>query len=198
MIIPNVTVPEGSSGPWKVERFTIDDKPSIYNMRLAMDGRGVQPGTYTRLVHAQRGVVMSDTQAEKRDHIEFIVNANGRVLINGLGIGMCLAAVLNKASVEAVTVVELDQDVISLVTPHYANDSRVNIVNASAFDYKPPKGIRYGAVWHDIWDTITEDNLDEMKKLHRKYGRLADWQGSWGRDWIERKRRRERNSPWRW
>lgn len=196
-MIPNVTVPEGAAGPWKVERFTIGDQPSIYKMRLALEGRGVQPGTYTRLVHAQRGVVMSDTQAEKRDHIEFVVRAKGNVLINGLGIGMCLAAALNKPSVLSVTVVELDPDVIKLVAPHYINDSRVTIVNASAFDYKPSKGIRYGAVWHDIWDTISEDNLDEMKRLHRKYGRCADWQGSWGRSWIERERRRERSNPWR-
>lgn len=188
-MIPQVSVPEGTKGPWTIKRFTVDAEPSIANLRLAMDGRGVAPGTYTKLVHAQRGIVMSDTTAEKRDHIGFVRAARGHVLINGLGIGMCLAAVLAKDTVTQVTVVEIDADVIALVADHYATDPRVGIVHSSAFDYQPPKGVRYGAVWHDIWDSICADNLPEMTRLHRKYGRRADWQGSWCRLECERARR---------
>lgn len=181
-LLEPVTVPEGNAGEWSVQRFTID-KPPIYDM---LKGRGIAPGTYTRLMHKQRGVVMSDTPAEQRDHWEFVYKARGHVLINGLGIGMCLAAALRKPEVTKATVVELDAHVIALVGPHYLTDPRVEIVNASAFDYQPPKGVRYGAVWHDIWDDICTDNLPEMHKLHRKYGRRADWQGSWGRELTER------------
>ncbi|XAI96552.1 methyltransferase [Microcystis phage Mae-JY35] len=181
-----VDIPEGRSGPWSVERFEVD-KSSVALMRLSFEGRGCRPGTYTRLNHASRGVVMSDTPAEQRDHMGFIHRARGHVLINGLGIGMCLRAVLRKLEVSAVTVVEVDPEVIALVGPHYS-DPRLEIVNASAFDYQPPKGVRYGAVWHDIWDTICADNLPEMHRLHRKYGRRADWQGSWCRWECERNR----------
>lgn len=186
-MIPSVTVPEGSSGPWSVSRFTIGSEPSISMLRLAMSGRSTRPGTYTKLVHRSRGVVMSDTDAEKRDHYAFVAAARGHVLINGLGLGMCVAAVLSRPKVERVTVVEIDPDVISLVGPHYTSD-RVEIVEASAFDYVPPKGVRYGAVWHDIWDSICEDNRPEMIRLHRKYGRRCDWQGSWGRQVMDRMR----------
>lgn len=195
-MIPNVTIPTGTAGPWTIDKFTITDEPSIANLRLMRDGRGIKPGEYTRLTHAKRGVVMSDTTAEKRDHYAFVRAARGHVLINGLGIGMCLNACLRKPTVTAVTVVEVDADIIGLVGPHYA-DPRVAIVHASAFDYKPPAGVRYGAVWHDIWDSICEDNLPEMHRLHRKYGRIADWQGSWGRDTIEYNRsRRQRRGYW--
>ena len=145
--------------------------------------REVAPGTYTRLVHERRGVVMSDTPAERRDHVEFVVRAKGHVLINGLGLGMCLAAVLARPEVVRATVVEADPDVVALVGPHYAGDPRVEIVRADAYEYRPPKGVRYGAVWHDIWDTITSENLPGMTRLHRKYGRRAEWQGSWAR-WL--------------
>lgn len=64
----------------------------------------------------------------------------------------------------------------------------MQIINADAFAYKPPKSKRYGAVWHDIWANICADNLPEMHKLHRKYGRIADWQGSWCRWQCERNR----------
>jgi hypothetical protein len=132
-------------------------------------------------------VVMSDTPAEKQDHYGFVHAAKGHCLINGLGIGMCLKAVLLKESVTAVTVVEKSADVIALVAPYYT-DPRVEIVHSCAFEYEPPKGVRYGAVWHDIWDNICSDNIEQMKRLHRKYGRRAGWQGSWCRWECERQR----------
>ena len=121
---------------------------------------------------------MSDTPDEKRDHYEIVNRAKGHVLINGLGLGMVLAAVLKKQEVERVTVVEIDADVISLVGPHFHND-RLVIIQSDAFTYKPPKGEIYGAVWHDIWDSICDDNLSEMTKLKRRYGRRTIWQGCW-------------------
>lgn len=187
-LIEQVTVPEGKRGPWSVERFTIDKHGAMMERIHALQhGRGAtREGTYTRLMHAQRGVVMSDTPDEMRDHYGAVINAKGHVLLNGLGIGMVLAAVLKKP-VESVTVVEIDADVIALVGPHY-DDPRVSIVNASAFDYQPPKGRRYGAVWHDIWDDICADNLTAMTKLKRKYGRRTDWQGCWA-EWQCRRGR---------
>lgn len=192
--IPAVAVPEGSSGPWRIERFTVTEQEarSFRSMMLAGAGRGIEPGTYTKLVHKRRGIVMSDTPAERRDHMFFVNAATGHVLINGLGIGMCLNAVLQKPDVTKVTVVELDEDVIALSGPHYLADPRVEIVHCSAYDYQPPKGVRYGAVWHDVWDDICSDNYDAMKSLHRKYARRADWQGSWSRPEVERIVRSER------
>jgi spermidine synthase len=107
-----------------------------------------------------------------------VFHAKGHILINGLGIGMVLAACLRKPDVSRATVIEIDPDVVALFGPAYA-DPRVEVVTASAFEYQPPNGIRYGMVWHDIWDDICGDNLPEMTKLKRKYGRRADWQGCW-------------------
>lgn len=180
--IPKVDIPEGTAGDWTVERFTIHaDSPGL--LSFALKGRRLPPGQYTRLIHKRRGCVMSDTPAEKADHYEFVKQAKGKVLINGLGIGMSLNAILKNPDpaslVSKVTVIEVDRDVIDLVAPHYLNDPRVEIVHSSAFDYLPPKGDRYDAVWHDIWDSICSDNLSEMATLHRKYGRRTSWQGSW-------------------
>jgi spermidine synthase len=94
------------------------------------------------------------------------------------------------------TVVEIDPDVIALVGPTYTVDPRVEIVNADAFTY-PPAHSRYGAVWHDIWDDFSDDEYEESKRLHRKYGGKADWQGSWGRDFYLAQRRRDRAYFWR-
>lgn len=139
----------------------------------------VPAGNYKRLMRGDT-VVMSNTPMEVRTNQPIIRRAHGSVLINGLGLGMALTAILAKPAVESVAVVEKSPEVIELVAPHFA-DPRVRIINADALDYKPPSGIRFNAVWHDIWDYVTADNLPQMHTLHRKYGRRADWQDSWCR-----------------
>ena len=52
-----------------------------------------------------------------------------------------------------------------------------------------PRGMKFTVVWHDIWNHICSDNLPDMHKLHRKYGRRTDWQGSWARHLCERQMR---------
>lgn len=189
-LIEKVSVPEGRSGAWSVERFTVNPDQSRFDAIRALtrgSRRYVRPGTYTRLMRGAQ-VVMSDTPDEMSDHIEPVRRATGSVLINGLGLGMVLNAVL-KASITDVTVVEKSEDVIRLVAQHYTTDPRVTIVCADALEFQPPKGKRYDVVWHDIWDNICSDNLDEMITLHRKYGRRAAWQGSWCRAECESARR---------
>lgn len=178
-LIEKVNLPEGMSGIWSIKHFTVTKQEAEFEALRGMfnGGRYTPEGVYTRL---DRGpvCVMSDTPDEMRDHREPVWRAKGHVLINGLGIGMVLAACLRKPEVEHVTVVEMSPDVLKLVAPHYACD-RVTFVEADAFEYAPPKNVRYGVVWHDIWDNICGDNLPEMTRLKRKYGRRADWQGCW-------------------
>ena len=176
--IQKVAVPEGRRGPWSVERFALRDM-----LRTGAFDRGAAPaGTYTKLVHAGRGIVMSDTPDEMRDHLEVAARAHGSCLINGLGLGMILAAALRKPNVTDVTVVETDADVIALVGPTYDADPRLTIVHADAFAYQPPPGRRYAMVWHDIWDRISGANLDSMAALMRKFEPITDWQGCWAED----------------
>jgi hypothetical protein len=189
----DINVPDGVSGIYKIETFTVtEEQASHESMRsiFSSTSRPIGPGTYKRLMRG-RTVMMSNTPMEIRDHIGFINKACGDVLINGLGLGMCLTAILKKPEVQTVTVIELSQDVINLVGPTFGND-RVSIIQADAMTYKAPKGKRYNAVWHDIWDYITPDNLSQMGKLHLKYGGRCDWQGSWGKELCQRQQRQEK------
>ena len=192
-----VTLPEKSQGAWSIEHFTVTGKEFQNYLR----GRYVPPGTYTRL---KRGgvLVMSDTPDEMRDHLPIVNHATGSVLINGLGLGLVLKNILensNMIHITDVTVIEIDQDLIDLVGPYYGLvDHRVQIICADALTFKPPKGKRYNAVWHDIWDDICIDNLEEMKRLHRKYGRRTDWQGSWCRGICELQRAKEKREQSLW
>jgi hypothetical protein len=178
--VEQISISEGICGDWSISKFVVGDKEAMSSM-FAYRSRYVPKGTYTKLCHKVRGVVMSDTPAEMRDHSYAVYKATGSVLINGLGIGMVLKNILAKPDVTDVTVIELEQDVIDLVAHHY-QDPRLTIICADAYEWKPPKGKRYNMVWHDIWDAICSDNLKLMEKLHRKYGRICDWQGSWGKE----------------
>ena len=177
-------VPEGVSGEWRVERFSVDRDASRWDF-LTGKGRGVDPGRYTAL-RCHGGTVMSDTDDEYRDHCGLFRNARGHVLINGLGLGCALSVVRSIAAVERITVVEISADVLRLVAPTFAVDRRIEFVEADALTWAAPRGASYGAVWHDIWPNICSDNLGDMKALHRKYGRRAEWQGSWCRYQCER------------
>jgi len=179
MLMEKVTVPEGKSGEWEVSKFIISEKELGFAM-FRYGSRSPRPGEYTKLTHCN-AVIMSDTDAEMRDHYVAVINAQGHVLINGLGLGMVLQACMEKEEVTKATVVEKAQDVINLVEPHYKKmyGDNIEIIHADALIWNPPKKQRYGMVWHDIWENICGDNYEEMKTLHRRFGRRADWQGSW-------------------
>ena len=186
-------IPDAKSGDWYIDTFEVPEKPNLQMLRLG--GRAPSPGTYKRLVF-QDDTVMSNTPSEINDHLEFLRRASGSVLINGLGLGMCIVPLLEKPDVTDITVVERSEDVIKMVAHHYTVNPKVTVVHADAFEYEPEPGKRFGAVWHDIWTFITSENIEGMKKLHRKYGRKCDWQGSWARADCERQRRQDKEWEW--
>ena len=193
-------IPEGESGDWKVIKYTIDErKAEFFNLRNAINGRSyanIVAGTYTKLTR-NGGVVMTDTPMEMDTHAEFVHQAQGYVLMNGLGLGLALQAVIAKPVVNVVMVIELSPDVINLVAPCF-NHPKVTIVEGNAFTYKPelPPNGKFDVVWHDIWNEVCVDNYDEMKRLHRRYGHWAKWQGSWSRFLVEDVIKQQKEMRW--
>lgn len=179
---------------WRIEEFTVsEEQAKLGAMRAAFSfsgrGRYTAAGTYRRLMR-NGNVIMSDTPDEIADLYEFRRHATGKVLINGLGLGIAAKMALAKPEVWHVTIIEIDQEVIDLVAPTLNEDhNRLQIHCEDAYKWKPGRGERWGTIWHDIWDDICADNLGGMKRLHRKYGRHCDWQGSWCRAQCERLRR---------
>jgi len=190
-----VDIPEGVSGKWRVERFVIredDENLPLY----ALYGRPVEPGTYTRLIHSESNApMMSDTYYEVHDALHFINLAYGRVLINGLGLGAVVKALLKKPSVLSIDVVELEQDVINLVAPTYQKDRRFHVYHGDAFTYRFPKDATWDFAWHDIWPAIQTDNLPEITRLKRKYAGKVRYQEAWVEQELRELRRCERGYP---
>lgn len=203
--IIRLDVPENVSGEWQINTFSVTESDvELQKLRAIVSsnfGRYVPVGTYHRLLHKNE-VVMSNTPDEIYDHMPFLYAAEGDVLINGLGLGVVIEMLMIKQKhtglLKSITVIEKSQDVLNLVQKHYENkygnrdDIVLKIIHDDAFIYTPQPNTKYNAVWHDIWDSISSDNLPEMTCLHRRYGRRCKWQGSWARYLCEIQKKRSR------
>lgn len=172
----------GKAGVWEVKPFHISENDAKWDrVRCAINGcseRAVRAGDYWMLT--ENGCLyMSNTPAEVNDHMSFIKQAEGSVLIAGLGLGMVIKALLEKPGVTRIVVVEKSKDVIDLVGWAYTCDPRVEIVHADIFEYKPKEHFDYA--WFDIWIDIDGDNYPEIKRLHRRFARHATVKDSWCR-----------------
>lgn len=173
----------------------------MHNARALFDGMGgltrMIDGKYVRLV-VDGELMMSDTRMEKVTNTEFIRNANGRVFIAGLGVGLILHNLKPKIEsgvVKEIVVMEKYQDVIDLISPYY-KDLPIKYVVADVLEYKPTKEDVFDTIYFDIWATICEDNLDEISMLHNRWkfkkrkGNTDAWMGSWMQDFLRAERRR--------
>lgn len=223
------TMDEGRTEHWIVQRFDITEQDAIrFLLESATGGsRPVLPGEYRRLMHFPKGVpdnltrdsfripqgdgsriMMSDILPEIADHMDAIKAARGRCLVNGLGLGVVVEAMLRKPEVDRVEVVERDAEVIQLVgTQLFAKygTQRLTIHAYDAFAFAhhydtmadrlaasdlPQK---FSVVWHDIWPDIHHSNLRGMQRLREMYQPHCAWQGCWAErechqnlaDWIE-------------
>ena len=182
-------------GRWHISRIEISpDAAMLANLRYRE--RSVSPGHYTRLMYDGR-VVMSDTDAELRDFLQYRHLLHGHVLMNGLGLGVHLGICLMQEMVRKVTVIELAETLIGMVGEHYQviageNGVSLSIIHGDAFTWRAPVGARFGFVWHDIWPDLSSDNLPQMTILHRRYGSRCDAQASWGHSECLRARASEK------
>jgi spermidine synthase len=187
-------IPESKSGEYEIIHFEVNEedvKKAKFHSILAFEyGEfyDFEPGKYVQLQRQNGGIdiVMSDTPMERRTNLRVLKLAKGDVLIAGLGIGMILYPILNKPEVESVTVVELERDVIRLMKPLITKwaveaDKCLRIINddIELFDHEDRK---WDVIYFDIWDEISGDNWEQMKRLTKrfKYRRKpGGWMGAW-------------------
>ena len=191
-------------GNAKIDSFTVD---SAEVERCKMDAmfKGTygeyydfKPGTYKRLLINNK-TMMSNTPMEIRTNRGVMNNANGHVLIAGLGMGVILMPIYKNKNVKSITVVEYNKSVIDLVKPCLPGD--IKIIHKDIHEFEPE--IKYDVIYFDIWLEIDSDNWDEMKKLTKKFKYKLNrsnsncWMSSWRKDKIQSLVREEKNSV-RW
>lgn len=158
----DIKVPDGVSGEWRV--YTEDGYKYLNKGNI---------------------IVMHNREDEIDTLQEFLKHAKGSVLITGLGLGVLVEILLPKDNIKDITVVENSEDVMKLVAPTYLNHplaSKLQIVVCDAYDYQPPEGKRYDAVWHDIWYEPDVRFRDEVQRLIDKYKDNSLYQNVWMKD----------------
>jgi hypothetical protein len=195
------------AGDWRLRRFEIDDEGVLVDyLRMHGDGHGrwsASKGTLLKLERFRgegRGETwMTNTAQEVLDHQHAFENAHGRVLVHGLGLSCVVSGLLALEAVEHIDVVEMDPNVIALVGPAYADEERVTIHQGNCLTFPWPDSVRWNYVWHDIWATISDANLDEpeaaengitYEMLRDQFADRADMQGFWAEDVAKKMRRR--------
>lgn len=190
-----------SSGEWGIGRFTVSDvDEAISRLRALTEegGRWTAEGEYVKLTGVRESaadgkpetyVMMSNTPDEIRDHVPFMEEAEGNVLVTGLGLSCVVSGLLANDDVDHIDVVELSSDVISMVAPAYDGESRVTIHHNSATTF-PLDGRQWDYAWHDIWARISMDNLAAdsaesnvaFRTLFERYASHAAYQAAWSFD----------------
>jgi hypothetical protein len=203
-----VDLPEYDDEGVVIERFEITEaQATMDKLRAAFNpqrgDRSIDAGTFTRLT-VDGAIWMTDTPAEVRDH--FVVDeamarfGGGSMLIAGLGMGMVLHRAIQRHHMQTIDVVEIDPRVVRAVAPHYVRmaDSagvRLRIWEADIHEWRP-KGMSWDVGWFDIWATIDDDDMAEVKRLRNRFWRRLGWFGAWAQD--ERIAHRKRVKSGRW
>jgi len=194
---------------YRIEHYEVgEDEIKNSRIRDAFRGLhetcGIKPGKYVRLLKNNR-TVMSNTPMEMTSHSEFIREANGKVLIGGLGLGLILLDIMDKEQVTHVEIVEKSEEVINLVWFQLPiNEDKVTCHQGDILEWWPDDNRKWDTIYFDIWTNISTDNYEDMKRLHRRFGRRLNrdnpnaWMGSWRRSYIEYLKRREDRERRRW
>ncbi len=131
---------------------------------------------------------MTITPNEIETMKEPIEQAFGHVLTFGLGLGYYAYMAAEKETVESVTVVEMNREIIHLfkkyILPQFRQAQKIKIIQADAFEYAEkqlPKE-NYDFVFADLWHDVS-DGIDMYLKMKQYEKQNPDSQFAY---WIEK------------
>lgn len=181
----------------EVTHFTVT--PHESQMSALAGGYSYCPAGDYAVLRIGKATVMSDTRVERLTNSAVVREARGRVLIAGFGLGMILTAILKKANVSAVTVVEVHPDVLTAVRPQIERyvgpraAAKLTVHVSNIHDWRPAtRGRQFDTMYFDIWTDVSEDDLAEMSRLRRTFApylRVGGWAGCWKQDHLRDLRR---------
>lgn len=157
-------IPEGESGDWSIihKKYEANHTFSTATFRTAIIGgqrsRSIEynsPTTFHQLCEGG-GVWMSDWPIEQAQcDVNLKRITGGRVLVGGLGLGLCATILARRPSIEQVTVVEKSVDVVKLVAQHLrVPRGKLQVVVGDLFEYlRRPATTEYDYAFHDVWQS---------------------------------------------
>lgn len=200
-------IPAGKSGNAEIRHVRVTEHDA---MMSALRGQHLNVGPLCQLL-VDGQLVMSDGPEEHRSNTYAVQRAHGDVLVAGLGIGMILVPIVQKAEVRTVTVLESNPHVIRLVEEPlrdylgWQHAPKLNVVQADVRTWRWSPGAAWDTIYFDIWEDICTDHLPEMTKLKRRYAKRRrstnpqSWMGAWSEAELRRRQQLDsrRYSVWR-
>lgn len=177
-------VAEQSFGPWEIKRHRIERTlaGAIAIFECGTDRfAALHQHTAETLMQDHGEVVMEDTPRELARHLPIWLEARGRVLVTGLGLGCVVRGLLHKPEVDHVDVVEIDAGILSAIGAEFSGNPRVNLVHGDALKVKWPRSARWDFAWHDLWCENGRLDMLHVKLMIRMRSRCQR-QGAWGLD----------------
>lgn len=117
--------------------------------------------------------VMDNGPFELITNKHFIDNANGDVLIFGLGMGMIVYPLLLDTDVTSITIIEIDQDIIDYVggiVKENDPSNKVTIIQGDAMTYHEQMvGQVFDFIYFDYWDLLNDNAFNEMAIVKQLY-----------------------------
>lgn len=175
-----ISIPKGKIGKFEIKHKLIKPgeditivsmRDAIFSGKKAQQAIATTPIIMHQLFETGQGLWMTDSPQEQALHEDVIAKCEGNVLIGGLGLGYIAKMLANKPSVEFVTVIEKEQDVIDLVWKHLKIENGV-VIHADLFDYLAKTKEKFDWAYYDIWTPTGEDilytHVRPLKTLSRK------------------------------
>lgn len=174
-VIPPVSVNGVEVKHWTPDGFSL--------LRASLKGHHLREGhAYAQLL-IDGDLWMSDTLDEMVANMP-VIDAKGRVLIVGLGLGMALRRVLKNKTVTHVDCIERDKRVKEAVWSHVVGrDKRARCIIADARKWPSRAEQKYDFIWLDIWlGYPTAEEIRSIRKLYRPLLKRGGYIGQWERN----------------
>jgi hypothetical protein len=138
-------------GPWTIERRQAEN--SVVRYQIGWSDYTLLWRESWRTLHlpGPGEIVMEDSHHELARHLPIWLNARGRVLVTGLGLGCVVRGLLANPAVTHIDVVEIDPDIIRVVWPEFQREERCLIREGDALNMTWPPGTFWDYAWHDLW-----------------------------------------------
>ena len=175
-----VDIPEAVSNGYEVAHYTDETTDNMWQIYL--DLKGENHDSYTVLLKSGCSMpIMQDSEAEYNEHQWLFDNAEGDVLIGGLGLGMCHQPLMDNPNVTSVTIIEVSQDVVDLVWDDCAKNDDFTLILADFETWTPPEGVAYDVVWADTWLVDNSLSITQYEEaIEENYGSHTESIGFWG------------------
>jgi len=144
------------------------------NWKLEMDNGELS------LIKKSLGSIMKDSILEYQTHKWLWENATGDILVAGLGIGFLNKELIDNHTFDSVTIIENSQEVIDMVWPYCAKDSRFTLIKEDIETWNIPEDSHWDIGWFDSWigdNVLSYDGYKAAMKY--KYESHCDKIGFW-------------------